>query len=748
MSNSSATTTDDALAFLAQLSRTAASSTAEPAKPFTLPAELQTDNDAYFEEFQASLAVPSETLTAPPAVFGPTKKTAFQLKKEAERARKKKDEEEAAKAYEEFAASFETSTYGAGGSSFVPARTWVKGATIAKENSVIVETDTPATTVSEDGLYRPHMKFAAANTAPQVQAPPVAPVKTISKKRALDEPRPLPGQRLRLNEPPASFGSHDTGDRNSTNLFVGNLHPSVTEQRLCSVFAEFGPIGSVKIMWPRTQEEIDRERNTGFVGFMKRDDAERAVKGLDGFLLEGKELRVGWGKAVPIPEKPIFVSPKSTTNPENISQMSGLPFNAQIPAPSTVNKRQFQQIPRPEVRVRIPENLETLMRINRCIEFILVHGLEFELLLMEREKGNPDFSFLFEHTNSDHVYYRWKLYSLLNGDSKSSWQVKPFGMFDEGPVWIPPAIPDLDDEKKDEQSESDSESDSSNSDSSYARHRKQRQIEEGTNPKQSTKPYLTSNKRRLHQLLRQLTNSRASIAEVMLFCLSHANSGAASITNSIYESLTHPSTQLPQKIARLHLVSDILHNSANPRVANGWRFRAEFEKVLTRVFVHFGECWRGIAARLRAEQWKRGCLAVVGVWERWCVYDSRFLEGLRMAFQEGASDVQLVMTAVRDDDRPDNRQEQRASEPPRGEVDDTAGMEDVRTAGKFMPIGGKGSEATSARFKPIALEAAVLPAAQHAQPQHQTPNVGAVKKASRVVAGAASVFQADDSDSE
>lgn len=54
---------------------------------------------------------------------------------------------------------------------------------------------------------------------------------------------------------------------------------------LCQEFGRFGPLASVKIMWPRTDEERARERNCGFVAFMNRRDAERALKNLNGNLI-------------------------------------------------------------------------------------------------------------------------------------------------------------------------------------------------------------------------------------------------------------------------------------------------------------------------------------------------------------------------------------------------------------------------------------------------------------------------------
>jgi U2-associated protein SR140 len=149
-------------------------------------------------------------------------------------------------------------------------------------------------------------------------------------------------------------GSFDIGDPTTTNLYLGNLSPMITEDFLCREFGVFGPIASVKIMWPRTEEERERNRNCGFVSFMDRKSAEKALS-MDGiigpfsssdfsfFLLLlsfffsfqarnlsclsclGRnildfEMKVGWGKAVPIPAKPIYgLIPLSSENVLNNS---------------------------------------------------------------------------------------------------------------------------------------------------------------------------------------------------------------------------------------------------------------------------------------------------------------------------------------------------------------------------------------------------------------------------------------------
>lgn len=51
------------------------------------------------------------------------------------------------------------------------------------------------------------------------------------------------------------------------------------------LFGKYGPLASVKIMWPRTEEEKARNRNCGFVAYMRRKDGEKALNALKGQIL-------------------------------------------------------------------------------------------------------------------------------------------------------------------------------------------------------------------------------------------------------------------------------------------------------------------------------------------------------------------------------------------------------------------------------------------------------------------------------
>ena len=64
------------------------------------------------------------------------------------------------------------------------------------------------------------------------------------------------------------MGSFDDGDPYTTNLYVGNLASTVDEEVLKQEFLRYGDIASIKVMWPRDDDQRRRGRNCGFVAFM------------------------------------------------------------------------------------------------------------------------------------------------------------------------------------------------------------------------------------------------------------------------------------------------------------------------------------------------------------------------------------------------------------------------------------------------------------------------------------------------
>lgn len=75
----------------------------------------------------------------------------------------------------------------------------------------------------------------------------------------------------------------------STNIYVGNLGFSVTGDQLQELFTEFGEVVSVNII---TDRDTGRSRGFGFVEMADGADAAKAIEGLNGKELDGRDLTV------------------------------------------------------------------------------------------------------------------------------------------------------------------------------------------------------------------------------------------------------------------------------------------------------------------------------------------------------------------------------------------------------------------------------------------------------------------------
>ncbi|ORX70194.1 RNA-binding domain-containing protein [Linderina pennispora] len=350
----------------------------------------------------------------------------------------------------------------------------------------------------------------------------------------------------------------------STNLFISNVHPTTDEQQLKQAFMQFGEIDSIKIMWPRTPEEHERGRNNAFVCFSLRAHASLALEAMDGQVLDGNKLCVRWGKPV---SKLVAGAAKAAK--ESAGEEPENPFNAV----------------QDEVTVHRPKDPAVLRTIHWTIQHVLQYGTPFEVMLINR--GDPRLAFLINSRSAEGVYYRWRMYSLLNGDTKERWRTKMFVMYDQGgPVWQPPPI---------------------------------------------VRDVLGLSRVEREQLvdaLNHVTNERGSVAHAMKLAIECA-SAWEDVVDVVTRSLLDDAAPYMSKYARLLVVSDILHNCSEQ---GAWRLRQGFEKVLDRVFRHLADVYRAIEARLRAEHFRKLVLAVLAVWEVRMVFPPDMLHAFSKGF--------------------------------------------------------------------------------------------------------------------
>ncbi|CAG9828735.1 unnamed protein product [Diabrotica balteata] len=552
-------------------------------------------------------------------------------KRELEEQRKREEEEAAAHVFQEFVETFQEAPINGSSKVWVKAGTYDAGA--RKED-----------TREKGKLYKPTSRLATAqdqlSSADRAQA--YAKLLTSDRKperlgkkkqtaksnlesfmeelRQIQEEReerhkykgavktPLENE-LDMLMRSGDIGSFDNGDPNTTNLYLGNLNPKITEQQLLELFGRFGPLASIKIMWPRSDEEKARGRNCGFVAYMSRKDGERALKSLSGKDVFGYEMKLGWGKAVIIPPYPIYVPPVLL----DISQPpppSGLPFNAQPAArdKDVLPKSQEELneiLSRAVVKVVIPTDRNLIMLIHRMVEFVVREGPMFEAMIMNKELQNPQFRFLFENQSPPHIYYRWKVYSILHGDSQKEWNTKEFRMFKNGSIWKPPLM------------------------NCYTLGMPEELIKEDDS-KESSKGSLSNSQRdRLEDLLRQLTHERNKIGEAMVFCIEHSEA-AEEVAECIAESLSNKTTLLTKKIARLYLISDILHN-CQVKVSKASFFRKAFELKLVDIFKCIKETYDNLEGRLQAEGFRVRVLRVLKAWDD-TIYPKDFMTKLNNIF--------------------------------------------------------------------------------------------------------------------
>lgn len=377
------------------------------------------------------------------------------------------------------------------------------------------------------------------------------------------------------------------------------------------IFGKHGPLASVKIMKPRTDKDRLLGYISAFIAFMNRKDGERALRNLNGKEIMGFELKINWSRGVPIPEFPVYIPPAL----QELSQpppFSGLPFNAQPLQENAYNvshnysANEFNElIKNSVVRVVVPSDRKVLGIIHRMIEFVLREGPLFEAMIMKNEIANPMFSFLFDNCSHQHIYYRWKLFSICQGDSLKEWRTAEFRMFANGSIWKPPPM------------------------NPYTEGMPEHLIEEQyRDPDQSLS---SAQRNRFEEILENLSPDRLKVGEAMVFAMQHGKA-CDEICNMIL-SIIKKSTDLKLTMACLYLVSDILHNS-QPKICNTSQYRHAIESRVAEMLNHTCNLLKAQEVPEIALGLRTRITAVLNAWRKMSIYSMEFINRLESIFQD------------------------------------------------------------------------------------------------------------------
>ncbi len=80
------------------------------------------------------------------------------------------------------------------------------------------------------------------------------------------------------------------------NMYVSNLSFHTTDDDLRTLFTQFGPVTSAKVI---TDRETGRSRGFGFVEMSSEADGKNAITGLNNKEIEGRAMAVSIAKEKP-----------------------------------------------------------------------------------------------------------------------------------------------------------------------------------------------------------------------------------------------------------------------------------------------------------------------------------------------------------------------------------------------------------------------------------------------------------------
>lgn len=565
--------------------------------------------------------------------------SSFQRERAAREAREARDKDEAAELYASFAASLDAD----GSSKPVPVQFVHGGVMNAASDSSAAPTAPPRAPPTAAASVKGRTSALAMTDDPPAPPSSAAPPHVDSRKR----PREMESFAAELAHRQAAQASAHTGgddggsSGSSSNLFVGNLSPAVGEDGLRAAFAPFGEVVSVKVMWPRGGGGAS-SNNTGFVLFQRRRDAEAAMAGMRDALLEGVRLQVSWARPV-----------KGMPPPAEVE----VDYSAMLPPDARV------------VRVQLPSDAACRAMIDVCAEYVAADGPQLESLLLQHARAvAPDgevhagsFAWLFNPSTPEAQYYRWRVWSILNGDASGrGWNRRPFQIHTGGPWFLPPppqppARRSASPERRRRRRESRSRSHSPGYRGSDRLHEDDLST--------------------LREKMEALSLERAPVRDFMLFAMQRSQC-AADIVEHLVAALQDVTAPAQVLVARLYAAADLAHNSA-ANVRNASVFRSALHAALPDVFEHLARVYRAIAGRMTSTAMRDRIMRVLTFWERESIFPSVYLTGLEAALMrrmDGATvDPATVDAALVSADVEDLARRCRAAG-----VSSRGGVEDVR----------------------------------------------------------------------
>ena len=423
--------------------------------------------------------------------------------------------------------------------------------------------------------------------------------------------------------------------QDTNNLYVGSLSTEWTEEMLSREFGRFGEITSIKIMYPRTDHQRLRGMNSGFVQFKTRQQAELARSKLNGKEYFGMCLRIDWGRAIQ-PVRNLSGSmasaiPKVVTQPALMPHIEApkpmlMPNVTPVSDPGAQRKSRWNLAKTLVVQVPTDQPLKKL--IDKTAECVADEGWEFEKLLLDKEKDNARFAFMsVDKENLEdplHIYYRWRTFSFSQGDNERFWRTEPFQIYENGPLWQPPACEKRVEEVPDVIQRIDMLMPGAGGPAELSR---RKPATSGKDNVIGGVELTAEESSAFQELISELTLFRSSLLKAMVFCLDKSMSSleiAQRIGQSVTEAQSGLTTQ--QLVARMYLLNDVLYNSHCTKPGAS-QYRRQFQEILPEVMERLREVCDGISC-IAASALRDCVLKLLENWTEWALFPRLFTKGL------------------------------------------------------------------------------------------------------------------------
>ncbi|XP_020908514.1 nucleolysin TIAR isoform X2 [Exaiptasia diaphana] len=116
--------------------------------------------------------------------------------------------------------------------------------------------------------------------------------------------REIMGKSIKVNWATNSQGMKRGDTNNHHHIFVGDLAEDIDDNTLRKTFEPFGDISEARVV---KEANKNKSKGFGFVAFVKKEDATRAISEMNGADLMGKPIRTNWAsrKNNPVQSKPL-----------------------------------------------------------------------------------------------------------------------------------------------------------------------------------------------------------------------------------------------------------------------------------------------------------------------------------------------------------------------------------------------------------------------------------------------------------